>query len=96
MVGVPPRAEKVERGAYIPFGAGPRVCLGKHLGLMEAVLLLAMIIKDWQPRLRVGHPVEPLGRMTLRPRLGLPTRILPRPPAELAAPRGDAAITQQG
>ena len=44
--------DKVERFAYLPFGAGPRVCLGKHLGLMEAVLLMAMIIRDWQPRLR--------------------------------------------
>jgi len=76
---VPPRADKVERFAYLPFGAGPRVCLGKHLGLMEAVLLMAMIIRDWQPRLREGHPVEPLGRVTLRPRHGLPMRILPRP-----------------
>jgi cytochrome P450 len=76
---VPPRADKVERFAYLPFGAGPRVCLGKHLGLMEAVLLMAMIIRDWQPRLREGHPVEPLGRVTLRPRHGLPMRIRPRP-----------------
>ncbi|MBL9199924.1 MAG: cytochrome P450 [Opitutaceae bacterium] len=76
---LPPRAEKNERFAYIPFGAGPRICLGKHLGLMEAVLLLAMIVRDWRLTLRPGHPVEPLGRMTLRPRLGLPMRIAPRP-----------------
>jgi cytochrome P450 len=72
---MPPRADKVERGAYIPFGAGPRVCLGKHLGQMEAVLLLAMVARDWQLHLRPGHPVEPLGRVTLRPRHGLPMRI---------------------
>lgn len=76
---LPPRAEKIERFAYIPFGAGPRICLGKHLGLMESVLLLAMIVRDWRPTLRPGHPVEPLGRMTLRPRHGLPMRIEPRP-----------------
>ena len=75
---VPPRADKVERFAYIPFGAGPRICLGKNLGLMEAVLLLAMITRDWKLRLRENHPVEPLGRMTLRPRHGLPMRITPR------------------
>jgi hypothetical protein len=45
---------------------------------MEAVLLLAMILRDWQPRLRPGHPVEPLGRMTLRPRHGLPMRMVVR------------------
>jgi cytochrome P450 len=45
---------------------------------MEAVLLLAMITRDWKLRLRENHPVEPLGRMTLRPRHGLPMRITPR------------------
>ncbi len=76
---VPPRADKVERFAYIPFGAGPRICLGKNLGLMEAVLLLAMIARDWKLQLRENHPVEPLGRMTLRPRNGLPMRVTRRP-----------------
>lgn len=75
---LPPRAEKIERFAYIPFGAGPRICLGKALGLMESVLLLAMICRDWKLQLRENHPVAPLGRMTLRPSHGLPMRVTPR------------------
>jgi cytochrome P450 len=69
-----PGAKKIHPFAYIPFGAGSRVCLGKHLGLIEAVLLLAMIAQKFRLRLRTGHPVEPMGRMTLRAKHGIPMR----------------------
>ncbi|MES2982336.1 MAG: cytochrome P450 [Verrucomicrobiota bacterium] len=71
---MPGAAEKIHPFAYIPFGAGARVCLGKHLGIMEAVLLLAMTAQKFRLRLRTGHPVEPLGRMTLRALHGIPMR----------------------
>jgi len=69
---LPENAHKVDRFAYIPFGTGPRVCLGKHLGLLEATLLFAMTARDFRLRLKPGASVEPLGRMTLRPRWGMP------------------------
>jgi cytochrome P450 len=75
---MPDAAKKIHPFAYIPFGAGARVCLGKHLGIMEAVLLLAMIAQKFKLRLRAGHPVEPLGRMTLRALHGIPMRFEPR------------------
>ena len=75
---LPGAAQKIEQRAYIPFGAGGRICLGKHLGLLESTLLLAMITREFRLRLRPGHPVEPLARMTLRPRHGLPMRITRR------------------
>jgi len=68
---LPENVHKVDRFAYIPFGTGPRVCLGKHLGLLEATLLLAMIAQRFRLRVVAGHKVEPLGRMTLRPRNGM-------------------------
>ncbi len=67
-----PESESVDRFAYIPFGTGPRVCLGKHLGLLEATVLLAMTAREFRLRLKPGVSVEPLGRMTLRPRWGMP------------------------
>lgn len=73
-----PGAPKIHPFAYIPFGAGARVCLGKHLGLIEAVLLLAMMAQKYRLRLRPGHAVEPLGRMTLRAKHGIPMSIEPR------------------
>ena len=75
---MPDAVKKIHPFAYIPFGAGARVCLGKHLGIMEAVLLLAMTAQKFKLRLRTGHPVEPLGRMTLRALNGIPMRFEPR------------------
>jgi cytochrome P450 len=75
---LPENADKIDRFAYIPFGTGPRVCLGKHLGILEATLLFAMTARGFRLRLRPGAPVEPLGRMTLRPRWGMPMIVEPR------------------
>ncbi len=69
---LPENADKIDRFAYIPFGTGPRVCLGKHLGLLEATLLFAMTAREFKLRLKPGAVVEPVGRMTLRPRWGMP------------------------
>jgi cytochrome P450 len=69
---LPENADKIDRFAYIPFGTGPRVCLGKHLGLLEATMLFAMTARSFRLRLKPGASVEPLGRMTLRPRWGMP------------------------
>lgn len=71
---MPDAAKKIHPFAYIPFGAGARVCLGKHLGIMEAVLLLAMTAQKFRLSLKPGHRVEPLGRMTLRALDGIPMR----------------------
>jgi cytochrome P450 len=59
------------RYAYMPFGAGPRICIGNHFALMEAHLLVATIARRWRFRL-AQHPdivEEPL--VTLRPRGGV-------------------------
>ena len=69
------RSRQVKPFAYIPFGAGPRVSMGKHFGSVEATLLLALFPQRFDLKLRLGHPVEPLGRMTLRPHLGMPMRV---------------------
>ena len=75
---LPGRSKQVKPFAYIPFGAGPRICMGKHFGLVEATLLLALFAQNFDLKLRPGHPVEPLGRMTLRPHQGMPMRVVRR------------------
>jgi cytochrome P450 len=66
-----PGAER-PRFAYLPFGAGPRVCVGEPFAWMEGVLLLATIASRWRLRLAPDAVVEPQAVVTLRPRQGLP------------------------
>ena len=72
-----PAAEKaLPRQAYMPFGAGSRVCIGNHFALMEGQLVLAALAQrlrfDPLPGARSVH-TESL--VTLRPRGGLPMRV---------------------
>jgi cytochrome P450 len=65
----------IDRFAYLPFGAGPRICIGSAFALQEATIVLAMIVKYFTFELRADHPVWPLLRVTLRPANGLPMTI---------------------
>jgi len=60
------------RLAYVPFGGGPRLCVGEPFAWMEGVLLLVTIAQRWRLRLASGARVEPQAVVTLRPRNGLP------------------------
>jgi cytochrome P450 len=67
--------EDYPRYAYIPFGGGPRVCIGNSFAMMEARLLLAAIAQRAQLRLSPGQKVTPQPLTTLRPKGGLPMRL---------------------
>jgi enediyne biosynthesis protein E7 len=53
--------------AYIPFGAGPRQCIGNYLGLMEASLVIATIAQRFELHLVPGIDVQPQAVFVLRP-----------------------------
>lgn len=59
------------RFAYLPFGAGPRVCIGQSFGLMEACLVVATILPRWKP-VSAEAEIVPDPKFSLRPRGGLP------------------------
>jgi cytochrome P450 len=68
-----PEAVKArERFAYLPFGAGPRICIGQSFAQMEATVVLASLLNSFRLRLRPGHSPEPRLRVTLRPTGGMP------------------------
>ena len=63
--------DRIDRFAYIPFGAGPRVCIGMAFAMQEGIVLLAHLLRAFRFDLVEGQVVMPLQRVTLRPRGGL-------------------------
>ena len=57
----------LHRGAFAPFGAGARMCLGKHFAMVEMALAIAMIARDFDWRLEDPSPIELEFHGTLRP-----------------------------
>ncbi len=60
--------------AYMPFGGGPRICIGNSFASMEANLLLATIAQRYQFRLVEGANIVPQPFITMFPKYGLPMR----------------------
>jgi cytochrome P450 len=74
----PGRRPLIPRFAYLPFGAGPRICVGAAFAMQEIVVALAMIAQRFRPRLAEGAKIEPVARITLRPAHGMPMWLEPR------------------
>jgi cytochrome P450 len=68
----PANETAINKYAYLPFGAGPRVCLGNAFALMEARLALVTILQRYHLALAPGYTMQPEFRFTLRPSGGLP------------------------
>ena len=66
------------RYAYVPFGGGPRTCIGNAFAMMEAQILLSMITRRYRLELAPGARVVPEPVVTLRPKHGLPMTLTPR------------------
>jgi cytochrome P450 len=78
----------IDRFAYLPFGVGPRKCIGSAFALQEATLVLAAIVKNFDFALCPGHKVWPILRVTLRPANGLAMLIKKREPFMRTGARG--------
>jgi cytochrome P450 len=73
----PARHAGRDRYAYIPFGAGPRFCVGNTLGMMEATIVLATVARDLRLKKVPGYDVVGEPMLTLRVRGGLPMTVHP-------------------
>ncbi|HSO36837.1 MAG TPA: cytochrome P450, partial [Labilithrix sp.] len=87
---LPERSAGRARYAYIPFGGGPRTCVGNHFALMEAQILLAMIVREQRLELVPGHAVVLDPVITLRPKTGIMVTRSPAPSSD-AAPAAKAS-----
>ncbi len=67
----PSREKAYPRTQYMPFGAGPRICIGNGFAMAEAAILLATFVREAQFDWDGKHEPEPISRVTLRPRGGM-------------------------
>src|SRR6185312_10227986 len=73
-----PAKAKIPRFAYLPFGAGPRTCIGSSFALQEATLVLATLAHRLHMQTAPGARVWSRQKIPLRRAHGLPMRITPR------------------
>lgn len=72
-----PEAASPKKGTYLPFGIGPRQCIGKDFALLESALLIAQVLQKFRVEPATGTP-EVRAAVMARPKGGLPMKIYPR------------------
>lgn len=93
---LPGAREKIDRFAYLPFGVGPRICIGAAFALQEAAIVLANIMLRFRLELKPGHEVSPVQHLTLRPKGGLPMVLRQRSAVVRAQSSGTAELQPSG
>jgi cytochrome P450 len=74
---MPERKAKYPRTQFMPFGFGPRTCIGASFAMMEAIAILATLVRHADFEWDGVHAPEPLSRVTLRPKGGMPLHVWP-------------------
>ncbi len=76
---LPENRGKIGRFQYLPFGAGPRTCIGATFAMQEAVIALAVLMKRYRFDALPGTEIWPVQKLTTQPRDGMPMRVSLRP-----------------
>jgi cytochrome P450 len=72
-------ARQLPRFAYMPFGGGPRICIGNRFAMTEVMLILAKVAQQFRLEWQRDRPVQPKPSITLRPGGGVWVRLVSRP-----------------
>ncbi|MBO0904442.1 cytochrome P450 [Jiella sonneratiae] len=72
---LPENRDSIDRYQYLPFGVGPRVCIGASFAIQEGVIALALLLRDLRFDYVGERPPEVVQRITVQPDGGLPMRI---------------------
>lgn len=75
------RTPGVPRGVWFPFGFGSRRCIGEQFAWIEATLILARIVRNWDLKVLQPDDVQPLAAVTMRPRGTMSARLAARTPS---------------
>ncbi|MFL5297169.1 MAG: cytochrome P450 [Phenylobacterium sp.] len=81
----PERSAGRHRFAYMPFGGGPRICIGMGMAMQEMVLVLATLAQRFEPRLKTPQDIRLSAKITLAPEGGLKMWLERREPERAAA-----------
>ncbi|MCB0915939.1 MAG: cytochrome P450 [Actinobacteria bacterium] len=76
-------------GTYIPFGAGPRLCIGRDMARAEGTIVIAMLARSFRLTPLPGHAVVANPMVMLKPKGGLPMRLSKRTDSSTRLPRPD-------
>jgi cytochrome P450 len=71
----PGKEAGISRYQYMPFGAGPRICIGMAFAMIEATAMLATMLQSARFGVGDGHEPIPTARVTLSPRGGMPLKV---------------------
>lgn len=81
---LPENRDQIDRFQFLPFGAGPRICIGATFALQEAVIALAVLMNRFRFDMTEATKPWPVQRLTTQPANGLPMRVTLRPPVHVA------------
>jgi cytochrome P450 len=71
----PDRKDKIPKFAYLPFSAGPRICIGNAFAMMQMRINLATILQDYRLTVAPEYQFEPFYSFNTRPKNGLPMTV---------------------
>jgi cytochrome P450 len=73
----PERKKNIKKFSFIPFGAGPRVCIGEGFAMLHGAVILSLISKHFKMTLKKGHKIKLSSSITLRPKYGIKMMVEP-------------------